>query len=94
MIPVSRAAYYQSLIGVLRCITELGRVDITMETPEMASMMAMPREVHLEQLFHMFAYLRIKHNILMVFGPTEPEIDGSHFFCEDWLDSAYGECKE
>ena len=38
------AAYYLSLIGVLRWIVELNRVDITMETSTMASMMALPRE--------------------------------------------------
>ena len=47
-IPAPRAAYYKYLIGLLHWITELGRVDIMMETSEMASMMSMPREVHLE----------------------------------------------
>ena len=60
----------------------------------MASMMDILRYGHLEQIFHMFAYLRIKHNISMVFDPIESDIDESQFFCEDWLDSAYGECKE
>ena len=74
-----KAAYYQSLIGVLRWITELGRADICMETSAMASMMASPRQGHLEQLFHMFAYLGKKHNSLMVFDPTEPDIDEKQF---------------
>lgn len=90
----THASYYQSLIGILRWITELGRVDITMETSAMASMMAMPREGHLEQLFHMFAYLKLKHNSSMVFDPTEPDIDESQFPCEDWSSTVYGECKE
>ena len=59
----------------------------------MASMMAMSIEGHLEQLFHMFAYLRIKHNSSMVFDPTEPDIDDSQFVCEEWSASVYGECK-
>ena len=89
--------YYESvccLIGVLQWITELGRVDITMETSAMDSMMAMPGEGHLEQLFHMFTYLGIKHNISMVFDTTETEFDNSHFVREYWSASAYGECKE
>jgi hypothetical protein len=45
----THAAYYQSLIGVLRWITELGWVDITMETSAMASIIAMPCQGHLEQ---------------------------------------------
>lgn len=89
-----QAAYYQSLIGVLRWITELGRADITMETSAMASMMAMPRQGHLEQLFHMFAYLKLKHNSSMVFDPTEPDIDESQFPRENWSSSVYGEVQE
>ena len=53
-----QASYYQSLIGILRWIVELGRVDITCEVSMMASCMALPREGHLKQLFHMFSYLR------------------------------------
>ena len=88
------AAYYQSLVGVLRWITELGRIDITMETSAMASMMAMPRQGHLEQLYHMFAYLKLKHNSSMVFDPTEPDIDDAQFIREDWSATVYGACKE
>ena len=65
-----------------------------METSEMASMMSMPTEDHLEQVFHMFAYLIIKHNISMVFDPTDTRIDDSQFVFEDWYASAYGDCKE
>ena len=57
-------------------------------------MMAMPREFHLEHLFHMFAYLRIKHNILVVFDPTDPDIDNFQFIHEDWSAISYGEFKE
>ena len=88
------AAYYQSLIGILRWIVELGRADITVEASMMASCMAMPRRGHLEQLYHMFAFLRKKHNSEMVFDPTEPEIDEASFEQQDWKDTVYGECKE
>ena len=60
----------------------------------MASMMAMSREGHLEQLFHMFAFLKLKYNSSMVFDPTEPDIDESQFSQEDWSATVYGECKE
>ena len=64
------------------------------ETSEIAPMMEMPREGHVEQIFHMFAYLRINHNSLMVFYLIEPDIDDSQFVREDWSASAWGECKE
>ena len=73
---------------------ELGRADIVMETSALASMMAFPREVHLDAVFHMFAFLKRKHNGVMVFDPTESEIDINKFPCEDWSATPDGECKE
>ncbi len=46
------AAYYQSLIGILRWIVELGRVDICLEVSMMSSHLALPREGHLQQVLH------------------------------------------
>ena len=50
----------------------------------MASMMALPRKVHIKVMFQMSAFLRNKHNDVMVFDPTEPDIDESNFNNEDW----------
>lgn len=90
----TKAAYYQSLIGVLRWIVELGRADICMEVSAMASMMASPREGHLQQLYQTFSFLKAKHNGVMVFDSTEPSIDRNLFVKEDWSAAAYGECTE
>ena len=89
------AAYYQSLIGVLRWIVEIGRVDICVEVSMLSSCLAMPREGHLEQVFHIFAYLKGKHNTEMIFDPSLPEIDESLFPKEDWSSSVYatGDCE-
>ena len=88
------AAYYQSLIGILRWIVELGRVDLTVEVSEMASMMAMPREGHLDQLFHIFAHLKSRHNAEMVFDPTDPDIDESLFPDQDWTSTVYDDAHD
>ena len=69
------AAYFQSLIGVIRWIVKLGRDYLAMETLAMASMMALPRKGHLKVLFQMFAFMKNKHNVVMVFEPTEPDIN-------------------
>ena len=84
------AAYYQSLIGILRWMVELGRVDICMEVSMMSSSLAMPREGHLGQVFHIFAYLKKYHNTEMVFDPTDPVIDESKFERKDWTASEFG----
>jgi hypothetical protein len=64
------AAYYQSLIGILRWMVELGRVDICTEVSMMSSHLALPRKGHLDQLFHLFGYLKKHHNAEMPFDPT------------------------
>ena len=65
-------------------MVELGRIDMITEVNMMASCLAMPREGHLENVFHIFAYLKIKHNSRMVFDPTYPDIDLSSFKECDW----------
>ena len=89
-----KASYYQSLIGILWWILELGRADITMETSAMTSMMALPRIGHLTTVLQMFAFLKHKHNGVMVFDPSEPDLDLSKFQVEDWSATPYRKCKE
>ena len=84
------ASYYMSLIGVLRWMVELGRVDICVEVSLMASHMTLPREGHLEKLLHIFAYLKIHYNSEMVFDPSETDIDRSLFERQDWSATVYG----
>ena len=45
------AAYYMSLIGMLRWIVKLGRVDSCLECSMFSSHLVLPREGHLSQLF-------------------------------------------
>ena len=56
--------------------------------------MALLRDGNIDSVFHMFAFLKRKHNGVMVFDPTEPEIDINKFPREDWSATPYGECKE
>ena len=83
------AAYYQSLIGVLRWIVELGRVDINCEVSMMSSCLVLPRFGHLQQVFNIFAYLKKHHNTEMIFDPSDPNIDMDMFPREDWSHSVY-----
>ena len=87
------ASYYQSQIGILHWMVELGRVDIITEVSLLASHLALPREGHLEAVFHIYAYLKHKHASRMVFDPTYPDIDMSNFPSHDWKDF-YGDVKE
>ena len=54
------ASYYHSLIDVMQWIVELGRVDMNTEVSMMSSHLDLPQVGHLNQVFHIFAYLRKK----------------------------------
>ena len=91
----TEAAYYQSLIGILCWIVELGRMDMTCEVSMMASMMALPRERHLHELFHMFAYLKNHHNAELVLDPTVRDFDVDELFPRrDWKHTPFVDAKE
>ena len=56
------ASYYSSLIGIVRWMVEIGRVDIAVEVSMLSSHLALPRENHMHALLHMFRYLEQHHN--------------------------------
>ena len=78
------AAYYQSLVVILRWIVELVRVGICLEVSLIYSRLALPHEGHLEKIFHIFAYIKWKHRARMVFDPTYPSIYNDDFPRNDW----------
>eukprot|EP00957_Ditylum_brightwellii_P178975 13633586-Ditylum_brightwellii.AAC.1 len=49
VLPPIDSAYYQSLLGMLRWMVELGRIDICFEVSMMSSHLAMPREGHMAE---------------------------------------------
>ena len=86
-------SHYQSLVGILHWMVELGRVDMIVEVSILASHMAMPREGHLLAVYHVFAYIKKHHNSRLVFDPSYPDIDRSNFMEHDWREF-YGDVKE
>jgi len=81
---VTKLAY---LIGVLRWIIELGRIDIHVHVAMLSSFLASPREGHLQEALHIFAYLKRYKKSTMVFDDTVPSIDESIFQqTADWSD--------
>jgi hypothetical protein len=64
------ALFYQTLIGVLHWIVELGRIDIDVEVSMMSSHLALPQSGHFQELYHIFAYLKAHSNAEMDFNPT------------------------
>jgi hypothetical protein len=62
---------YQNLIGVLRWIVELGRIDIAFETAVLSQYLASPRTGHMVQALHIFKYLDIHTKSELTFDPKE-----------------------
>jgi hypothetical protein len=89
----TRANFYQSQIGILRWCVELGRIDIITEVSMLSTYLFLLREVHLEAVFHVFAYLGLHHNTRVVFDPTYPAVDMGTFIKTDWK-SMCGDGKE
>ena len=84
------SAYCQSLIGILRWIVELGRIDICLEVSMMSSHLTMPRKGHLDQVLHIFTYLRKYHNTELVYDPSNPVVEHDVFKQRDWASSEFG----
>jgi hypothetical protein len=72
---------------------ELGRIDIITEVSMLSTYLCLPREGHLDAVFHVFAYLALHHNSRVVFDPTYPSVDMGAFIKNDWK-SMYGNVKE
>ena len=66
---------YMNLIGVLRWICEIGRIDILLEVSLLSQYMAQPRYGHLQHLFNIFRYLQHHGRSWIVLDPTNYEID-------------------
>jgi len=84
---------YQEIIGQLRWAIELGRVDILLETSLMSQHLALPREGHLEQAFHIVGYLKSHRKMRILFDPGYPKVKESWFMEYDWFDF-YKDAKE
>ena len=74
-----KASCYQSLIGSLWWIVELGRGDTCVEVSGMAYVMSFPLEGHLNAVLQIFSFLNVKHNGVALFDPTDPDIKKLRF---------------
>ena len=86
-------AYYQSLLGILWWMVELGRIDICCEVSMMSSQLALPREGHLDQFFHIFVYLNKHYNSSLLFDLSYPDVNIDTSPKHDWT-KFYGDVKE
>ena len=61
------------MIGILRWVIELGRIDITYEISVMSWYLVQPSTGHLVQVVHMFKYLDFLKDCYLEFNPAISE---------------------
>eukprot|EP00560_Eucampia_antarctica_P002221 CAMPEP_0197842168 /NCGR_PEP_ID=MMETSP1437-20131217/46591_1 /TAXON_ID=49252 ORGANISM="Eucampia antarctica, Strain CCMP1452" /NCGR_SAMPLE_ID=MMETSP1437 /ASSEMBLY_ACC=CAM_ASM_001096 /LENGTH=142 /DNA_ID=CAMNT_0043452017 /DNA_START=162 /DNA_END=590 /DNA_ORIENTATION=- len=65
--------YYQNLIGILRWVVEIGRIDILFEVSLLSRFQ--PRIGHLQQALNVFNYLKNYVRSHIVFDPRKIDIE-------------------
>ena len=70
--------FYQSLVGVMRWLCEIGRLDILTETSLLSTYLACPRVGHLHQALYVFRYLKDHKRSKVVFDPRYVNINDNH----------------
>ena len=85
--------WYQELKGMLHWAVQLGRVDILLEMSLMSTHLALPQWGHLEQLYHIFGYIKAHPKRNLFFDPQHPKVDEQTFKEYDWYDF-YQDVKE
>ncbi len=78
------ASYFQSLIGIMRWMVELGCKDIATEVSLLSSHSILPHEDHMDASLNIMAYLGLHHNSHLCMDPTYPDIDNDQFPVMDW----------
>ena len=71
----SEASYFQSIIGVMCWMVEIGRIYIATEVSLLSSHLSYPQQGYIESALHAMDYLKQKHNSILVFYTTYPKID-------------------
>ena len=75
---------FQNLIGVLRRAVELGRLDIYTEVALLSQHLALPRDGHLEAVYHIFAYLMKHEASAIIFDSSDQEPADPQYHRPDW----------
>ena len=86
-------SYYQSLIGIIRWMVDIGIINITTEVSLLSSHNSYPQEKHFEKVLHVMGYLKLKHNYRLAIYPNYPPINNDNYESQDWT-AFYGDVQE
>ena len=83
-IPSWNIYYAWNQIG--RWTIKIGQVDILLEVFLFSSHLSLPSQGHLEQVMHIFGYLKVHTKLRLIFDSSKPQIISSRFKTYDWFD--------
>jgi hypothetical protein len=76
--------YFQEVFGILWWAVKLGHINIATKVSLLSSHLALPCEGHLQQVYHIFGYLKACPKRTLAFDPFHPNIDESRFVKFNW----------
>ncbi len=85
---------YQSLIGALQWVIQLGRFDVCTAVMTMSRFRAMPRKGHLEQVKRIHGYLRKFEDAVIRVNTDEPDYSEFGHTEYDWMHTCYQGARE
>ena len=85
---------FQELIAILRWAIKRGRADILTKVSMLSTYQASPRRGNLEQVYHIFAYMKHQPKTTLHFYPNSPLLNSSwsqedspEVFCDQYRDA-------
>jgi hypothetical protein len=85
---------YQSMIGALQWVIQIGRFDITTAVMTMSRFRASPRQGHLDRVKRMYGYLsKMRHGIIRI-RTLQPDYSDIPVKMYDWEYTCYAGSKE
>ena len=81
------AVWFQALVGILRWLVEIGRMDISNPVSLLSSYLACPKEGHFLAILRIFGYLKRHSSYSVVLDPSYPElVRNKTINREDWTE--------
>jgi hypothetical protein len=73
------ANYYEQLIGILHWSVERGRIDTAYCVSIMSKFLVQPRQGHLNELYHLFTYLKAHDRSKIALDASRPAVNEGRF---------------
>ena len=94
LLDIEMTKVYQSLIGALQWVIQIGRWDVTTSVMTLSRFRAAPREGHLERVKRIHGYLRKMKDGVIRIRTEEPDYSNLPTVEHDWSHTQYPDARE